>query len=361
MRFEISLFKFDSQSDYLPYYKKYFIKVTTEKTLLDLFETMYEQASFAYEKSSTFGVVVNNLYTDLSLSIEDIKQDFGYALTIEPLSIKRAHSDLLIDTKDFYEKLEQFGFAIDTQNKIIYEEQKNLYYASNTLNFNKDYLGDPLFLLAHRLLKKYEQDNEKKKQILDVIGCAQTGLIFHTSLLHRVYKYDIQYDQDIDTLKKRLHLNRNFNQSKFVFKDRLNDDIIAKHSLEGFTVSYYSGVAVSEETQKLLHKSKATIINLSSMKYDLALDVFHLNARFVFELAADILLDAYDQGVDYLIVDDTNLLYLFDSHRKDIQKIAGRDIPIPVLHTNELQLLIEGSHKEAKKLITKHCIGIDLI
>ena len=40
MKLEISLFKFDKNSDYLPYYTKHFLKIENELNMLDILNTI---------------------------------------------------------------------------------------------------------------------------------------------------------------------------------------------------------------------------------------------------------------------------------------------------------------------------------
>ena len=41
MKLEISLFKFDKNSDYLPYYTKHYLKIKDEKNILDILNTIW--------------------------------------------------------------------------------------------------------------------------------------------------------------------------------------------------------------------------------------------------------------------------------------------------------------------------------
>ena len=48
MKLEISLFKFDKNSDYLPYYTKHFLKIENEKNLLDILKTINKTAKLGF-------------------------------------------------------------------------------------------------------------------------------------------------------------------------------------------------------------------------------------------------------------------------------------------------------------------------
>ena len=102
-------------------------------------------------------------------------------------------------------------------------------------------------------------------------------------------------------------------------------------------------------------------LNLSSRNNDLALNTFNENKNFTYKLAAEIILDAYDQGADFLLVDTIEHFYLFDNNISFLEKISNRDIVLPVLYINELYSLAQGEHKEIKKALDKHVIKIDLL
>ena len=68
MKLEISLFRFDYKSDYLPYYTKNFVKVKNEKTLLDILNNINLEHPFGFENSVDFYLCINGIYTKASRS-----------------------------------------------------------------------------------------------------------------------------------------------------------------------------------------------------------------------------------------------------------------------------------------------------
>ncbi|NQY95179.1 MAG: DUF5644 domain-containing protein [Campylobacteraceae bacterium] len=365
MKLEISLFKFDCKSDYLPYYKKYFLKIKEEKTLFDIFKSIYKEDEFSYEENLNFGIVVNGLYTDLSLSINDIKNDFGLDLIIEPLSIKRAYDDLLINTDDFEKKLEVLNFIIDEYDKKEYFSYKNLYYASNTLNHENDYFGDAVLLLANSLIIKHHASKEK---ILEALSSQESGIKFHTSLSNRIYKYNANYETIIEDLKKELKVcqkikDQNFrvNNTYIIDFGHFENDSEIKHDFKDFNLAYYSGKTSCEKTIGLLNNLNAKILNLHSMKNDLAMETFHINQDFTYKLAAHMLLEAFDNSADLLIVDNDEVFYLLDYNRRELQRISGREILLPIIHVNELEKLASGDHVSVKQSLERHLVNPDII
>ncbi len=117
MKLEVSLFRFDYKSDYLPYYTRNYIKVKKmKKTLLDILKSINNENPFAYENDKNFCVAVNGIYTNVSISIEQLVENFGNDLTIEPLSIRRSHTDLLINDADFQERLKVLSEFIEDED-----------------------------------------------------------------------------------------------------------------------------------------------------------------------------------------------------------------------------------------------------
>lgn len=364
MKLEISLYKFDAKSDYLPYYTKHYIKPKNEKNLLDILQTIHKESPLGFEKNKTFGVVVNGLYTTLDLSLEQIKQDFGSHLCIEPLSTARAYHDLLINDDIFYEKLSSFSQPLSEEDKALYESYKLYYYASNTLNFNKNYIGDAFILLAHTLLQK----GFDKKEIAALLLDEKTGISFHTNLSHRIYNFDASIEEKIQQLQEEFNLikpiqEQNFkpNSTKTIDFDKACGTSIVKHSFKDFNIAYYTGLKGCEKTQTLLDSLEAKKISLPSLCNDLAMNTFHANPNFSYALTAQVMLDAFDNNADFIVVDNMQAFYLLDFNRKELEKVSGREILLPVIHSNELSKLVCGLHDEAKKTLAQHAVNPDLV
>ena len=172
MKLEISLFKFNKKSDYLPFYTKHFLKIQSEQTLLDILNTINNENPFGYENDENFDLVVNGVYLKASISIETLVKVFGKDLTIEPISIRRAGNDLIINDSDFIEKLNILSDFISSEDKQSYLNLKQYYYASNTLNYKSDYIGDSILILAYDLI---QADCSKEKAILAILKDQEIG------------------------------------------------------------------------------------------------------------------------------------------------------------------------------------------
>lgn len=355
MKLEISLFKFDYKSDYLPYYTKHFINMDESQTLQDIFKLINEEHPISYIDSPDEYIVVNEIYTKMSTSCKEIRDSFGSELTFEPLSIRRANKDFLINEDDFNSRLEILNEFINDNDKTDYQSNKIYFYASNTLNFEYDYIGDSLLLLASNLVSK-NPENEKAiiKKILDY-DCS---VDYHTNLSNRILNFDSSVEEKIEKLiqkcgisTKELSTNKKINFGEFKNSDSI------KHNFKDFVIAYYEGTKSCNETATLLEKLDAKKLKLNSLKQDLG----KKNEKFTYKIASKIMLDAFDSGADLLIVDNDEDFYLLDANRKNLYNACGREITIPVLHKNELEKLAIGEHEVVKSMLASHLVNPEII
>ncbi|RXJ83895.1 DUF5644 domain-containing protein [Arcobacter sp. CECT 8985] len=364
MKLEISLFKFDYKSDYIPYYKKYLLNIKEERNLLDILNTINIQEEFQYEKDENTQVVINNLVIDCDTAIDEIKQNFGNELTIEPLSKRRAMTDLVINDDDFYDRLELFDAYINDDDKSYYKTLKKYYYASNTLNFEKNYIGDSSILFADYLINKY---NKNKSNILNIIKSYPKGIEYHTSLNNRIFNIDHSIENKILNLKKELNLLKKESQQNFKVNKKTNIDLknlsdlptFIKNSFNNFNIAYYG--ENNKFIKDYLNKLDCKIIDLESKDFDLNKTSFHKNKELTFKIAGEIIQEAYDKGSDFIIVNDINDFFILDYNRKELKKQIKREIDLPVLHLHELNLLVEDKIEEASSLLKKHSINPKLV
>lgn len=359
MKLEISLFRFDYKSDYLPYYTKHFLTMDKSENLLDVLNKINEKENFSYEKNKEFELVINGLFLNCSITCAELVKNFGNDLIIEPISIRRTHTDFLINEDDFNEKFNLFKEFTDQKDLEKYNSYKRYFYASNTLGFEKDYIGDAALLLADDLIQK---DKENKTKILEIIKEYDIGAQYYTSLENRVYNLDPQITEKIQNIRELLKLTKkepNIKINKIDFPE-LEKEYEIKHSFSDFKIAYYSQKPC-ENSLEILNKLDADILNLKSLRNDLAKNTFHINEKFSYKLSSKVLLEAFDNSADFVLVDNENDFNLLDGYQKNIEKGCGREINIPILHKSELQLLASGKHIEAKKLFENHKINPEII
>ena len=303
---EIELFKFDSKTDYLPYYKKYHLKREDLTTIDDALNEVYKIEKFGRIENETFFVRANGTFTTTTSTIDSLL-DNSKTLTIEPISIKRAVNDLVIDTKDYKQKLEILAPYLTDIKEMIRDKTYMLeYYASNTLHFKEEYIGEHVILLVSDILKELPMLQEELYQLID----CEDGVIHRSSLAYRI--------QNEKTLK--------------------TPDIV--QSFEHFNIALYCALN-APSFENIIKESNAQYINLSSKHFDIPTRSKELS----YLMAGTILLEALDKNADFLIVNKKEDLALFDGKQKSIEKTMGREINLPVLAQDEFLQLLQGNKK----------------
>ena len=327
---EIKLFKFDSKTDYLPYYKSYELERDSVNTLDDVLNKINSIEKFGFLQDETFFLRANNAFTSSSATIDEVLGD-STELTIEPLSLNRAVNDLVIDTKDYQEKLSLLDSYISTNEKETLIKDKTYmleYYASNTLHFHDDYIGEHVVLLGLDIAKK---DNSLKDEIFELLN-GENGIINKSSLKYRILSYPQQTKSTNTKISDMLQ------------------------SFENFNISLYCGLN-EPSFESIIKQSDATYVELKSKHFDIPLNAQKLS----FLMAGTILLEALDNNADFLVVNDTNDLELFDKKQKQIEKVMGRDINLPVLTRNEFTKLLQGEKNKNSIGLNSHKVKVPFL
>jgi len=109
----LKTFRFNTETDYLPYYKHYEMEVGKDELILDLLNRIKweHDGSFSYRRSCRHGICgacaikVNGRATlACKQNALELVELFGDELVIDPSSKKRAIKDMIIDKADFWEK-----------------------------------------------------------------------------------------------------------------------------------------------------------------------------------------------------------------------------------------------------------------
>jgi len=198
-KLELSVFRFNATTDFLPYYKKYFVKIDTQKCLNDLFVMIHDQdLHFGYPTGELSAIKVNGKALFSTVTIDDIVNDFGKTLTLEPLNTKRVRHDMIMDTKDFYERFDLLDAYVDSKDKPLFEHYIIYHYASSVLDLVEGYQGDALFAFAYDMIQKHPA---RKREILKVIANADNGVFHHVRLCNKIYPCAKEVEQKISALK----------------------------------------------------------------------------------------------------------------------------------------------------------------
>ncbi len=198
-KLELSVFRFNATTDFLPYSKKHIILIDTSKTINDLFVLIREQdVSFGYPVGEYAAIKINGKALFTNVLLEDIVEDFGKVLSLEPLSTKRVTHDMIINDDDFYESFDLLDPLVNAKDKPAFQKYIIYHYASSVLELVEGYQGDALFAFAYDMIFKHP---ERKDDILSVISNASTGVFYHVRLCNKIYPCAKEVEQKISALK----------------------------------------------------------------------------------------------------------------------------------------------------------------
>ncbi len=200
MEFKLSIFRFDAKTDYLPYFKKYKVKLDQSLDLNHLLQEVKKQDEF-FEFEPNSCVFLNKYALCLDTSLKEIYNHFGNELQIKPLSTKRSYKDLIINDNDFKASINDLQEIFDQNISDDYEKYKKYFYASTHLKYDKDFYGTSLFLYAYKLIAKYPHLEE---QILKIISHEQHGIWYHDNLQYKIYPNETEIEDVICELKKKI-------------------------------------------------------------------------------------------------------------------------------------------------------------
>jgi len=353
---EIKLFKFNHSVDYLPYYKTYNIEYTQDESIFDILNKINSYESFSYESFEKCNVKINNYFFSADILVSDVVNKVGNELQVEPISLYRVTNDLIIDTKDYDEKIELFDSFLTKEEKNTYREKYKLeYYSSLSMIINKEYIGDHCLLIANDILEK---NAIHEKAILDIITNKDTGILYHTSLKARLFqnKYDVEsvYEKLLSKIKTYKNLQNSVRK-----KSDINEDIEITQYFKGFNIALYNKEGCL--FRKVISKSRATYLHLDSRRYDLAFNSSLVNKEFSLKIAGEVLLEAKDKNADFLIVKDEADLAIFDAKQRKIETIINREIKLPVITQKEFEMLLLGEKDTSKIGLDKHKVKVEFI
>lgn len=349
----IKLFRFNPKTDYLPYYKQHSVITTPQDTIADLLEKLNSLDRFSFKGTEDFGVKINNLFVNTSTKISEIVEKTSAEFTIEPVSTYRAIHDLTIKNDDFFTKLSLFDKYLSTEQKTNYAKELQLYYyASNSLNFHKDYIGDHCAIIASDIIGS---NPELKDEIYSILSNKEYGIWYHTSLMKRVHNIDETLHERIEQLL--LDITKISTTQK---KEYLDDITDVAQEFSDFNIAVYDKECTGA-LKKIVQNSKATFIDTLTQNEDLALHCLPADKSFSYKLAAQVLLDALDNNADFIIVNDAQNLQLFDSKQKEIACTVGRDIDLPIVTAEQFNKMLNGEKDQVKLGFNKHKVAIPFL
>ncbi len=188
----IKAFRFNAETDYLPYYKSYEMEVEKDELVLDLLNRIKweHDGSFSYRRSCRHGIcgacgikVNGKAVLSCKQNALELVKLFGSELIFEPQSKKRAIKDMIIDKGDFWEKHAKVNPYVVTdidehpKHETIMSKSEvnhmldadyciqcgNCHYACPVIEVNENFLGPAAFVAAYRFTVDPRDQDEKER------------------------------------------------------------------------------------------------------------------------------------------------------------------------------------------------------
>jgi len=364
----IELFRFNTKTDYLPYYQKHSLEYGDSDTINDLLNQMNAIEAFGYKEN--INLKINELYTNASVLVSDMVKKFGNEIRIDSISEFRAQKDLIIDRSDFLDKLSLLDEFMDAATNIEYRKSTELaYYASNTLNYNRDYIGDHVLVIAADLI---EEKFELKNKILEILTKDENGIWFHTSLQNR-----LACTKDEDKIQKLMYMAKEYIKPAYKVQKKIDSFLKTQvitsfeeagtlsltdvsQDFEGFNIAAYHGVKETN-LDMLIADSKAVNVEILSSKEDLGSASVLCDKDFSYKIAGDILMQAKDNNADFILVKNETTKEFFDKNQAQMEKLTGRDLGLSIISQDQFIQLLEGEKDATKLGFNEHKVEVSFL
>jgi succinate dehydrogenase/fumarate reductase-like Fe-S protein len=328
----VKAFFFNAKTDYLPYYKNFSISLSEESTAKDILEEIQTQnENFAFPQLNLV-FKINDLVLDKNTAVSAIVKRLGTDLKIDPVNSYRSNNGLIINNDDFKKSFELLAPYTTDKNKVYYKTLYTLHYASETENFDREYIGDAILVLAHKMIT---EGNEHKRDILNAISTPNSGLLDceyennlfdaqdHTdtiaSLKSMLSSDDNEHPSLLDMIKARFTKVTPSVDKAVVKRDAITiDDLLEKQ------VAYYGGLNPNDKITQTISKLGISTVSMTRAHKLSGTNILTDNKNLALTKAGTTLLDAFDAGAEVLIVEDEASYEMFSRHFSKIESVIGR-------------------------------------
>ena len=345
-RLNIKAFFFNAETDYLPYYKQFEISLDEEAKAVELLALIKERnENFSYpEEHLVFRI--NDLVVEGEQPMKEVVERLGTDLQIDPVNSYRSDNGLVINDNDFMQRYELLAPYASEDDLAYYRTLYALHYASESEKFDRDYIGDAVLLLAHRLIT---QGSEHKEVILHTIADAHSGL-FECEYENNLFNAEDHTDT-INALKQMVRPPKNDTPNfmdkmaaKFIKRPENREAPVILKETEGKEIAYYHGGS-SNNSEAVAQKITALGAKMTafSRAHKLSgLSLLEERRELAFRKAGTTLLDALDSGADILVVEDKETYRMFKKNLPAIERTLGRDIVLELITTEDFLAMKES-------------------
>ena len=334
----VEIFRFDAKRDILAHFKPYFLEISDFANLNELFA--HVKSIDPYFSPFEGFVKVNGVVVSTAQPLANLVQKFRDELCIAPLEEKRAVLDLAINDDDFWAKFEPFASFCKRADKELYASFKPYFYADFVREYEPNFIGAAVIMLAHHLYKK-----EKNDEILKLVG-GKNGVLIACELDNLLFEGSEIYSEAI----------------KF-FKEILGIKATQKHENELEKIEKLSKfkelkIAIKDRLPANLSDLRANFIELD-LKNPCGYDLLKVDEELACKLASEVIFAAFDSGADFLLASNEAEFYIFDTLAKKLEKSANRSLQeFYVLRVSELMALENG---EIPSGLKEHVLKVGLV
>lgn len=335
---QVRAFFFNSATDYLPYYKNFEITTQKDATLLDvLSKVKAKNPDFSFPNKNVI-LRVNDQVTTAETLVSEVVEAMGTEFQIDPALTYRSNNGLILNDDDFMENFELLAAYASEEDKAYYESLYTLHYASETTNYNRQYIGDAVLLLASKMIA---DGNENKEAILTAISDEFNGIRcceYENNILNGE-----DHTSTISELKKMFTL-----KDTASFFDKFTcgkkDQSIDVETLATSNVALYVGSKEDDlgNVRTLIKDNAASYVKFNKSTKLAGQTLMETHYEIAHQKAGAMLLDALDSGADVLVCIKRDVS-IFQKAHKACEKSTGRDIKLKIISLHTLKELCSVS------------------
>jgi succinate dehydrogenase/fumarate reductase-like Fe-S protein len=331
---QVRAFFFNAATDYLPYYKNFDITIDKGATLLEVLSKIKaKNPDFSFPNKKII-LKVNDKITEAETLVVNVVESIGTELQIDPALTYRSNNGLILNDDDFMENFELLAPYASEADKTYYESLYALHYASETTNYNRQFIGDAILVLAHKMIA---DGNENKEAILTAISDEFNGI--------RCCEYENNvlngedHTQSIANLKKMLIL-----KDTASFFDKLTygkkDHSIDLETLASSNVALYVGSKEDDldSVRTLIKNNASSYVQFDKSTKLAGQTLMGSHFQIAHQKAGLMLLDALDSGADILVCIKRDVT-IFQTAINSCEKSMGRDIKLKIISLHTLKEL----------------------
>jgi len=332
---QVRAFFFNAATDYLPYYKNFSIPIDKGASLLDVLTRIKTQnPDFSFPNKNII-LKVNDKVTTAETCVTTVVEVMGESIQIDPATSYRSNNGLILNDDDFMENFKLLEPYATKEDKAFYESLYVTHYASETTNYNRQYIGDALLLLASKMIA---DGNENEEAILTAISDEFDGI--------RCCEYENNvlngedHTETIEALKKMIELKDTVTLcDKVTFGKK--EHTLEVETLEGENIALYVGDNTSSEiietVNEQIKSAGANVITFDMATKRAGQSLMDTHFEMAHTKAGKMLLDALDSGADILVCAKDADVETFQKAIVPCERSVGRDIELKIISLATLE------------------------